>query len=551
MVLMRTLSTRQARLCVSRPDSYIQQFAHVLATTAAIALTCASPRLTAEPGKNPSTATAAAAPATPIGMEMIANTSHSITLAWRSPKNDATAYNVYISRTADGPFAHFAQVTERTVTHANLAPGSTHFYTVSALRDGLESRPSSPSPGMTIESWQHRPFPARIARNMCLTLGSPVVSNAKPISGELSNLTDGSDATHCRLRKSAELKVRLNPEIAISDAPYLILHFRADGGAVVWSNDKQARTFKQYTVIESPDSTNGEDGTWREVTSGINEHLDGVIVIRNTKPKWIGIRSSYSPNSEIPKKTDRRPMPNDLVLARLDVFRSAPAGQRNDYWIFVGDSLMVQDLPASADSARTALFPDLVRKQHPDRYPIVVHAGMGGERIADTLSRTRRILASLSPDNGTNTATATILCWETGYNDVGVGGTVSLGGGLIPSYETINRLCTEKGLILVPARIQFSIHYLNRETLEPAKDNIFVNTRGVNLGGVDVFARASTPYACDPKTQLPYADYWTYTRENFATALLKDGVHHTKEGSDGINHLWANVADKMIYSVQK
>ena len=104
---------------------------------------------------------------------------------------------------------------------------------------------------------------------------------------------------------------------------------------------------------------------------------------------------------------------------------------------------------------------------------------------------------------------------------------------------------------MVPARIQFSTQYLDGKTLLPAKDNVFVNTLAVNLGGVDVFARTSTPYACDPATQLPYADYWTYTRKHHATALVKDGVHHTKEGTDGINLLWADVADKMIYTPQK
>jgi len=53
------------------------------------------------------------------------------------------------------------------------------------------------------------------------------------------------------------------------------------------------------------------------------------------------------------------------------------------------------------------------------------------------------------------------------------------------------------------------------------------------------------------RSQLPYADYWTYTRANHATALAKDGVHHTKAGSDGINQLWAEVAGKMAYAADK
>jgi len=31
---------------------------------------------------------------------------------------------------------------------------------------------------------------------------------------------------------------------------------------------------------------------------------------------------------------------------------------------------------------------------------------------------------------------------------------------------------------------------------------------------------------------------------------MKDGVHHTRAGSAGINELWAEVAEKMVYSRQ-
>ena len=115
------------------------------------------------------------------------------------------------------------------------------------------------------------------------------------------------------------------------------------------------------------------------------------------------------------------------MLCRLDIFRSAPAGQRNDYWIFTGDSLVVQDLPGGGVEGRSAWFSDLVRKQHPDRYPIVVHAARGGEMMKDTLPRMKNALAALSPDNGTKTPTATIVCWESGFNDVGLSGGLWIG----------------------------------------------------------------------------------------------------------------------------
>jgi hypothetical protein len=256
-----------------------------------------------------------------------------------------------------------------------------------------------------------------------------------------------------------------------------------------------------------------------------------VVVIPNHQPKWIGIRNSGS-----------------LQLCRLDVFRAAPAGFRNDYWIFTGDSLVVQDFAGGSPEKHSVWFSDLVRQRHPDRYPILVQSSQGGEMMENTLGRLKGTLASLSPPNGTSTPTATLVCWESGFNDVGIGGGLWMGKKIIKTLTDAQEVCETNGLIFVPVRLEYSTGYLNKETLEPAKYNIFHNTLAVNLAGVDVFCRTRTPYACDPATQLPYADYWTYIRQNYATALAKDGVHHTKAGSDGINQLWAEIAGKMVYA---
>lgn len=496
-------------------------------------------------------ATALAAPPAPAGLAMVANSTNSVTLAWyRGTNGDATAWNVFASATTNGAFTRIATVSARTAVHGNLAAGVTNFYRVSATNADGESEKSAPAAGFTPMPCAGAPFPVRVAGNLCLTLGATIVSRQSPLAGKLSALTDGSDATGCRLRKACDLRMPLDPGVSIADADYLLVHFRADCGPAEWSNDKHARTLRRYAVMESLDSTNGEDGTWQEVVAGTNTLLDGVIVLPNHQPKWIGIRSSYGPGDEVPKADDRRLMPGDLILCRLDVFRSAPTGQRNDYWIFTGDSLVVQDLPGGADPERSAWFSDLVRRRHPDRYPIVVHAGRGGEMLKDTLPRMQGILPALSPANGTPTPTATVVCWETGFNDVGVGGSLGLGAHLIKSYEAARALCVSNGLFLVPVRIEYATTYLDPATLEPAKYNVFFNTLAVNLGGVDVFCRTFTPYAFDPETQLPFADYWTYTRKHHATALAGDGVHHTKAGSDGINQLWADVAHRMIYSRQ-
>lgn len=480
---------------------------------------------------------------------MVANAADSITLGWSRPKaDDVKSWHVFASEQKDGPFQRVATVTERTAIHRGLKPGTEYFYQVAAVNADGESAPSAVTPGFTIAPTKGAPFPAKIAKNMCMTLGAKVVSDSAPIAGKLADLVDGSDATTCRLRKNCEIRLQLDPKIAIADAGYLLLHFRTHGTSAEWSNDPFARIPRRYVVVESHDSTNGRDGTWQEIASGTNELLDSVIVLPNHQPKWIGLRSTGG--AEVPPD-DKRLNPGDLMLSRLDVFRAAPAGYRNDFWIFTGDSLVVQDLPAGGVEGRSAWFSDVVRQQHPDRYPMVVHAARGGEVMANTIERMKKFLPVVAAPNGTPTPTGTILCFESGFNDVGVSAGLWIGEKIRKSLAAAQEVCTQNGIIMVPVRIEFSTGYLDPATLEPVKEGVFYNTLAANLAGVDVFARAQTPYACDPATQVPFADYWNFTRTHHTEALAKDGVHHTKAGSDGINRLWATVADRMIYAPQK
>lgn len=500
-------------------------------------------------GEEASLPATAGPPPAPAGLAMIANGPETVTLAWRpSPDATVTTYQIHQGDSRDGSFRKVATTPEPRVEITGLQTESPMFFKVAAVNASGAGPSSPPVSAFPMEPWRPQPFPVRVAKNMCLTLGARVVSTEKPLTGSLAALTDGSDRTSCRLRKHSEVRLELPDPAGFADAAYLMIHFRTDCSPAEWSNDRAARTVKDYVVVESFDSTDGSDGTWTEVVSGTNELLDGVIVFPNHKPRWIGLRSREDAHPEIVPAEDRRLNPRDLILARLDIFRAAPKGYRNDYWIFSGDSLVVSDMPAGGDSGRTSWFSDLVRSEHPDRYPLVVHAARGGERLDDALLRLEKSLPALSPPNETGEPTATLLCWETGFNDVGLAASPELAARMIGKYEDALAFCQANGLVMVPARIQFSSAYLDQHTLEPLKGNTFHNTLLVNLAGVDVFARSRTPYACDPKTGIPWADYWTAIRENHTTALNpKDYVHHTKEGCDLINQLWARVADRMVY----
>lgn len=484
-------------------------------------------------------AATAAAPAAPLGFAMTANSADSVTLTWYRPLvEDATSHTLYVSDKKDGHFKKVkdAKFAERATKVSGLPQGTTFYYKLTASNRDGESAETPPTQAFTITPSPGAPFPVKVAKNMCLTLGSKIVSTTKPNLGKLEDLVDGSDATSCGFpaKEPCEVRIKLDPSIPIADAEYLMINFRTDSTGQGYAYNINWRALKKYTIIESHDSTNGINGTWTEVASGENKYLDHVIAFPNHKPKWIGVRNS-----------------DNFQLCRLDVFRSAPKGFHNDSWLFAGDSLVVQDMAGGAADKHTVWFSDLVRQQHPDRYPMIINSSQGGEMMSNTYGRMKNFLPLLKAPEGATVPIGTLLCYEPGFNDVGVGGGLWMGEKFINMLTEAQELCTANGMFLVPVRIEFSTGYLNLETLEPVKYNVFYNTLPVNLAGVDVFCRTKAPYALDPATQLPYADYWTYTRNHHATALAKDGVHHTKEGSDGINQLWASVADKMIYSRQR
>lgn len=484
--------------------------------------------------RDSATAPATVVPAMPLGLAMTGNSADSITLTWyHAANNDAQAWNVYTSTATGGPYTLLTTVFDREATHTNLPASTTRYYKVSATNDAGESALTSAATGFTITPAAPTNLPFLVAKNMCVSLGQPIVSTVAPSSGTLANLVDGSDATSCTIAAACTVKVKINPAVQIADAGYLMLNFRSDTTGQSYAYNINYRALKTYSILESLDSTNGTDGTWTEIATGTNPYLDGVVVIPNHQPKWIAVQNSGS-----------------LQLCRLDVFRAAPTGYRNDYWIFAGDSLVVQDLQGGSQAGHTVWFSDLVRQQNPDRYPMVVNSSLGGEVRANTLARMNNILPVIASANGTNIPTGTFLCWEPGFNDVGTGGGFWQGPGIIQSLTDTQTLCNNFGIVVVPVRIQYTTSYLDLATLEPASSNVFVNTLSNNLAGVDVYCRASAPYACDPVTQVPYADYWTYVRNNYATALTSDRVHHTKAGCDGINYLWADVAKRMVYSKQ-
>lgn len=481
-----------------------------------------------------------AIPPTPRGMILSGNSATSITMSWFSSpvNNDAAAgYHIYSSTTLNGTYTKIGTSTQRTYTHTGLTPGTTRYYRVTAFNVVGESAPLTSEAYFTIIPTEGADLPFLVAKNMCVSMGMPIVSTVAPSLGQLKNLNDGLDSTSCGISAPHEVRIKLNPAVSIADAEYLLLNFRSDKtGDGLLSYNNRNRALKDYVITQSLDSTNGFDGTWTDVKTGSNLYIDGVVLIPTPndapKPTWIGVRNS-----------------GVIQLCRLEIFRSAPVGYRNDYWIFAGDSLVVQDMQGGGTTWLSVWFSDLVRQRHADRYPIMVTVALGGTVIDNLIGMMTNSLPYHAPANNTTIPSGTFLCWEIGFNDIGNAG-LYIGNKFINGLTNMQAICDGYDMLVVPTRIEFATDGLNLDTLEP-KGTFFHRTLNANLAGVDVYARASAPWSVDPATQLPYADYWTYTRENYLTVLSpNDGVHHTREGSDGINTLWADVADKMVYLKQ-
>lgn len=132
---------------------------------------------------------AEAVPAAPLGLAMTANSAESIVLNWfRGPADDTTTYVVYASDAKDKDFQKVATTKERTWTEEKLKPGQTRYYKVSATNAAGEGKQSGAAQGFTLSPCKPTPFPVKIAKSMCISLNSKIVSDVAPKVGKLADL---------------------------------------------------------------------------------------------------------------------------------------------------------------------------------------------------------------------------------------------------------------------------------------------------------------------------------------------------------------------------
>jgi hypothetical protein len=371
-------------------------------------------------------------------------------------------------------------------------------------------------------------WPVKVATNMCISLGARIESDVN--RADLTNLVDGSDKTTWAANGPFFIAMELDATNLAAD--YLMLHWRAENGQ--WHDyDFVTESFNKMTVKTSRDSTDGTDGTWETVAALDNQRRDGVLVLPNTRPKWIRVEEASKVHAR---------------LVRLDVFRPAPPGFHNDYWMFVGDSLTAADTGAGMYPAEhTKFFSDLVRSKFPRYYPIVLNEGKGGETAE---SGADRIAKKLIPEN----PQGTFICYHEGINTISTASKHAYPGKTNVIDYAMRSVVSESvtnGFVPIISRLSF-VRYNNYAPVVNYPENRDAEQLGTlpyNLNVVDPLVKELTPYAYDFDKNRPVVDPYTWFRDHQA-ALRTDGVHHLPAGTDAMTQIWADGAATMIYAKQ-
>ncbi|HET9496423.1 MAG TPA: GDSL-type esterase/lipase family protein [Chloroflexia bacterium] len=261
-----------------------------------------------------------------------------------------------------------------------------------------------------------------------------------------------------------------------------------------------------YTISTSADSTDGTDGTWREVV----RVTDNRARTRSHRFPAAGARwVRMTVTSAVPG-----PLGDEFVIDEIDLHDASNSA--DDTVFFLGDSITVAAFarcPANQPS-----FAELVSRADPDRFPAMIDGGVGGMNSGFGVSVVEDWL-DLNPD---------FNVWAIGY------GTNDAWQKVRPSVfednlQSLIDSISEAGRIPVVARIPFASD-------GPDDRNI----RALN-GVID---RVASRNALLPGPDL-YAWFRTHPDE-----LGPDGVHPTEEGTRSINRLWYE-ALRPLYGISR
>jgi lysophospholipase L1-like esterase len=249
-----------------------------------------------------------------------------------------------------------------------------------------------------------------------------------------------------------------------------------------------------YTIATSANSTNGQNGTWREVA----RVTGNTARTRAHRFPFAGARwVRMTVTSAVPG-----PLGNRVVIDQVDLHDASRGTE--DTVFFLGDSITAAAFTRCPDSQPS--FAELVRRASPRRFPAMIDGGVGGVNSGYGVSVVEDLL-DLNPD---------FYVWAIGYgtNDAWQKTSPSI---FEDNLETIVARIRVAGRVPIIARIPFA-----------AEGPDDADVRALNRVIDRVAARNGL---------LPGPDLYTWFSAH-PDELRPDGVHPSDEGSRSINRLW-------------
>ena len=345
-----------------------------------------------------------------------------------------------------------------------------------------DSTPIPPTPSATV-----RPTPRPLRSNAL------VKTRAVDLAAALRTVVDGTYCTPAWRETVFPATLTLPVEPVRGD---LLLEWNSSGTSD-YISPPGAPTYglpASYTIATSVDSTDGRDGTWREVVS-VTGNTARTRAHRFPFPGARWVRMTVT--SAVPG-----PLGNTFVIDEIDLHDASNG--TDDTIFFLGDSITAAAFtrcPANQPS-----FADLVHRVAPERFPAMIDGGVDAVNIGYGVSVIQDWLA-LNPD---------FHVWAIGY------GTNDAWQKVPPAVfeaqlQTLVERIEEAGRVPLIAHIPFA-----------ARGPDDVDVRALN-GVIDlVTARNGL---------LPGPDLYTW----FSThpdELSRDGVHPSDAGNRSINRLW-------------
>lgn len=374
-----------------------------------------------------------------------------------------------------------------------------------------------------------------VAINQCISLDKPIYCDKPALNwSNYAALSDGDDESILEVASPVTIALQVDAQSSTADS--LILHWRTQS----WQNrDSNIAALKHFEIYTSINSTNGVDGDWTFIKEGTSIYKDNFIFFPNTQPKWVKIKEL---------ETDT------LKLARLEVFQSAPPGKKNDIWMFFGDSQTLLCMGGGRTNYEAPTrFGNQIHINNPCYYPMIINGGVGGEKATEAVIKLNQILEDMPQIsfmacaygiNDVMFSLPPLVPYDDPIND----NTTAI---FLNAYVEILDICKANDVFPIPARIpwvHFPNHYFKDYT-----DTTQDKTNGItpiNLNEIDTLIKLHAPYAIDPTTNIPFADFDTWFREHRHDDLVYqfDSVHLAKVGIDRFNKVWVNTAEQIIYA---